>query len=137
MSWDNHVDQLEHEGLFSNEYLMTRPTQEKLVSIVAPYLQRAQYNSRCSEPILVEHIVAVGIRVLSGGRTKDQRHITGMSLDAAYKAADDSCRDGFWKISEQISNSKWENNWILRSRYKNPYGVCAAAQLHHKRGSAI
>ena len=63
MSWDNHLDQLEHEGLFSNEYLMTRRTQEKLVSIVAPYLQRAQYNSRCSEPILVEHIVAVRVRV--------------------------------------------------------------------------
>ena len=88
MSWDNHVAQLDHEGLFSNEYMMTRPTHEKLVSIVAPYLQQAEYNSQCSEPKLVDHIVAVGIRVLSRGRTKDQCHITGMSLDAAYKAAD-------------------------------------------------
>ena len=46
-------------------------------------------------------------------------------------------RDGFWKISEQISNFKWENNLILRSCYKNPYGMCTATQLHHKRGSAI
>ena len=45
MSWDNHVAQLEHEGLFLNEYLMTRRTHEKLVSIVAPYLQQAQCNS--------------------------------------------------------------------------------------------
>ena len=89
ISWDAHVAQLEHEGMFSNEYLMTKRTHQKCVSIVAPYIQRAEFNSRCSEPILVEHIVAVGLRVLSGGRTKDQRHITGMSLDAAYKAADD------------------------------------------------
>jgi hypothetical protein len=116
MSWDNHVDQLEHEGLFSNEYLMTRPTQEKLVSIVAPYLQRAQYNSRCSEPILVEHIVAVGIRVLSGGRTKDQRHITGMSLDAAYKAADDFI-DAVNAASEfDIYMPKTEDEWDETNR---------------------
>ena len=88
ISWDAHVAQLEHEGLFANEYLMTRPTHQKCVRIVAPYLQREEFNSRCSEPILVEHIKAVGLRVLSGGRTKDQRHITGMSLDAAYKAVD-------------------------------------------------
>jgi len=54
---------------------MTRPTHQKRVCIVAPYLQRAEFTSRCSEPILVEHIVAVGLRVLSGGRTKDQCHI--------------------------------------------------------------
>ena len=45
--------------------------------------------SRGTEPILVEHIIAVGLRVLSGGRTKDQRHIIGSSLSAAYVASDD------------------------------------------------
>jgi len=33
--------------------------------------------------------MAVGLRVLSGGRTKDQRHIIGSSRSAAYKAVDD------------------------------------------------
>ncbi|KAL7488001.1 hypothetical protein ACHAW6_013595 [Cyclotella cf. meneghiniana] len=89
ISWDEHVAQLEHEGLFANDYLMTRPPHQKCVCIVAPYIQQEELNSRCSEPILVEHIVAFGLRDLSGGRTKDQCHITGMSLDAAYKAADD------------------------------------------------
>jgi len=48
-----------------------------------------EFNSPCVESILVEHIVAIGLRVLSGGRTKEQCHITGMHLDAAYKAAGD------------------------------------------------
>ncbi len=39
ISWDAHVAQFEHEGLFANEYLMTRPTHQKCVRIVAPYLQ--------------------------------------------------------------------------------------------------
>ena len=38
---------------------------------------------------MVEHIIAVGLRVLSGGRPKDQRHIIGSSRAAAYLAVDD------------------------------------------------
>jgi hypothetical protein len=34
----------------------------------------------------VEHIVASGLRILSGGRPKDQRFIFGSCKDAAYKA---------------------------------------------------
>ncbi|KAL7485513.1 hypothetical protein ACHAW6_011112 [Cyclotella cf. meneghiniana] len=49
----------DNEGLFSNEYLMTRAMHQKLLSIVAPSLQQVEFNSRCSEPILVEHIVAI------------------------------------------------------------------------------
>ena len=68
---------------------MTWRSLEKLMWILDPFLQIVEFNSCCSKPILVEYIVSVGLRVLSGGRTKDQCHIAGTSLDAAYKAADD------------------------------------------------
>jgi hypothetical protein len=60
----------------------------KLIQILGLILKHAKYNSHANEPISVEHIVAVGLRVLSGGRVKDQHHIVGSSLDAAYKAFD-------------------------------------------------
>ena len=89
LNWENHVTQLEHEGLFVNEYLMSVTAHSKLVRILHPFLQRSEFNSCCNVPILVEHIVAVGLRVLSGGRPKDQRHIIGSSRAAAYVAFDD------------------------------------------------
>jgi hypothetical protein len=89
LNWDNHVAQLKHENSFVNEYTMSVPAHGKLVRILDPILERAEYNSRCSEPILVQHIVAAGLRALAGGRVKDQRHIIGSSRSAAYEAVDD------------------------------------------------
>jgi hypothetical protein len=89
MDWLSHVEQLQHTGSFANEYCMTLPTHGKLVRILDPLLQRVEYNSRGSEPILVEHIIAVGLRVLSGGRIKDQKWIVGSSKTAAYDAFND------------------------------------------------
>ena len=77
--WEDHVTQLEHGGLFANEYLMSVSAHSKLVRILHRFLQSSDYNSHCNEPILVEHIVAVGLRVMSGGRPKDQCHIIGSS----------------------------------------------------------
>lgn len=90
LDWDSHVVKCIHEDSFANEYMMSLPTHDKLVRMLSPLLQRAEYNSRCSEPITVEHIVAAGLRVLSGGRTKDMKHIIGTSLTTAYDAVDDS-----------------------------------------------
>jgi len=89
LDWDSHVAQLTHEKSFVNEYTMSVPAHGKLVRILDPILERDENKSRCSEPIRVEHIVAAGLRVLSGGRTKDQRHIIGSSRTAAYDAVDD------------------------------------------------
>jgi hypothetical protein len=89
LNWNDHVEQLLHEGSFENEYLISLHSHGKLIRILNPILKRAKYNSRAKEPISVEHIVAVGLRVLSGGRVKDQRHNVGTSLDATYKAFDD------------------------------------------------
>lgn len=94
---------------------MTRRTHEKLVNILAPYLQRVEYNCHSSGPILVEHIVAVGLRVLSGGKTKDQCHITEMCLDAAYKAQ--SCRHFFDPVNAapELDDCMWktEEEWHM------------------------
>lgn len=89
LDWDHHVKQLQHEGLFENEYGMSLSAHRKLVDILSPSLQRAEYNSRSPEPIKVEHIVAAGLRFLGGGRVKDQRHLIGCSRKAAYVAVDD------------------------------------------------
>jgi hypothetical protein len=89
LDWSTHVEQLLHEGKFNNEYLMSPQAHAKLVRILDPALGRVEYNSRCSEPILVEHIMAVGLRVLGGGTVKDQRHIIHSCCSAAYDAFDD------------------------------------------------
>jgi len=89
LNWNDHVEQLLHEGSFENEYLMSLHSHEKLIRILDPFLMHAKYNSHANEPISGEHIVAVGLRVLSGGRVKDQRDIVETSLDATYKAFDD------------------------------------------------
>jgi hypothetical protein len=68
---------------------MTLPTHGKLIRILDPLLQRCEYNSRGSEPILVEHITAVGLRVLSGSRPKDQKWIVSTRRAAAYDAFND------------------------------------------------
>jgi len=47
----------------------------KLVRILDPVVERAEFNSHCSEPILVEHVVAIGLHVLARGMPKDNRHI--------------------------------------------------------------
>ena len=68
---------------------MSVPTHGKLVWILDHILKCNEYNSRCSNPILVEHIVAAGICYLSGGRPKDICHIIGCSPRAVYHAVDD------------------------------------------------
>jgi len=89
LDWDDHVNQLIHEGRFVNEYRMSPSAHRRLVRLLDPYLQRVEWNSRGSEPILVEHIIALGLRVLAGGRVADIRHIIGASRAAAYQAFDD------------------------------------------------
>ncbi|KAL7552356.1 hypothetical protein ACHAWF_016576 [Thalassiosira exigua] len=53
------------------------------------YFDRAEYNSRSLEPIRVEHIMTLGLRVMGGGRPKDIRHFAGTSRAASYKAVND------------------------------------------------
>ena len=89
-NWYEHVAQLEHENAFVNEYTMSLQAHGKLVRILDHLLQRKECNSRGSDgPILVEHIIAIGLRILQGGRPKDMRHIFGTSRSAAYAALDD------------------------------------------------
>ncbi|KAL3800774.1 LOW QUALITY PROTEIN: hypothetical protein ACHAWO_000635 [Cyclotella atomus] len=89
MSWHHHANQLLHEALFVNEYTMSFEVHKDLVQILCPYLQRKEYNSRSTEPIAVEHMVAAGLRHLQGGRVKDARHIVKTSRAACYAMVDD------------------------------------------------
>jgi hypothetical protein len=89
MSWHNHAKQLLHEGRFVNEYTMSYGAHRELTEILPPYLQRKEYNSRSTEPIAVEHMVAAGLHTLQGGRVKDARHIVKSSRSAAYATVDD------------------------------------------------
>jgi hypothetical protein len=85
LNWDDHVRQLVHEDSFENEYGMPLSCYNGLVHILRPKLQKKDYNCR-GELITTEHVVANGLRILGGGRPKDQRHIVGMSRDASYKS---------------------------------------------------
>lgn len=89
IDWEDHVAMLMNAGLFENEYRMTHGTFCKLRDILSPHLQRAEHNSRSSEPITPTHIMVAGLRVLYGGRTIDQSRIVGTGRTAAYDAVDD------------------------------------------------
>lgn len=87
LNWMSHVRQVHHENVFENEYLMSYGTHYKMVQILHPFLQRKEYTSYGPQPIMVEDIIAIGLRIHSGGCPKDQRHIIGTCPPAAYKGA--------------------------------------------------
>ena len=90
LDWNAHVQQLIHERRFANEYRMSPSAHRNLVRLLDPILQRVEWNSRGgSEPILVEHIISLGLRLLAGGQVSNVRHIMGVSRSAAYEAFDD------------------------------------------------
>lgn len=126
IDWEGHVEQLYHEHSFGNEYMMSPTAHSNLVSMLAPALLRDQRKSRFS-PILVEHVIALGLRTLGGGRIKDLRHIIGTSRPAAYAALDDfrNLTLSFQKV--QGSGKKSTRD----SRAKVPVGLLMAvsAQL--------
>ena len=89
INWENHVDQLMHECKFANEYRMSFSAFEHLVDLLDESLRREEHRSRSAEVIRTEHIIALGLRALGGGRLSDIRHIIGCSRAAAYAAFDD------------------------------------------------
>jgi hypothetical protein len=89
LCWDGHVDQLMHEGKFKTEYRMSLTAHTELVRLLDPILERVEWNSRGSEPIQVEHIIGLGLRVLAGGTLSDNRHVFGMSKPASYPCFND------------------------------------------------
>jgi hypothetical protein len=40
LDWKEHITQLQHEGSFSNQYLMNLPTHGKLIQILDSILER-------------------------------------------------------------------------------------------------
>ncbi len=58
--------------------------QSNLVTIIDPYLERKQLKSNGSDPLEVEHIMGLGLCVLSGGTLSDNRHVFGVSVKESY-----------------------------------------------------
>jgi hypothetical protein len=105
----------DHERLYwdaHEQYLMSVPTHGKLVWILDPILKRNECNSRCSGPILIEYIVAAGIRYLSGDRQKDILHIIGCSPRAAYHAVGDFIDDVNTSPELDIHLPKSSEEWL-------------------------
>ncbi|KAL3786948.1 hypothetical protein ACHAWO_013787 [Cyclotella atomus] len=124
-----------------NEYTMSFDAHKDLVEILRPYLQRKEYNSRSTEPIAVEHMVAAGLRHLQGGRVKDARHIVKTSR--AWRAVNEGFRrrsfndtmsgtvgalDGFFQRSNRPTMKETNNVVSYYSGHYESYGVnCLAA----------
>ena len=113
VNFGEHVEQLMHEGKFRNEYRMSLSAFEHLVDTLAPSLQRDEHRSRSAQAIQPEHIAALGLRALGGGRLSDIRHIIGCSRAAAYVAFDDfvnavnACPE-FDIINFPVTASEWK-----------------------------
>ena len=89
LEWEKHLRLLFHEETFNNEYRMSYNAFNKLKEILQPILQRDANKCRDAEPIMTEHIMAMGLRYLSGGRVLDNRRFIGMNRSAGYYAIDD------------------------------------------------
>lgn len=89
LAWDRHLELVFHEETFNNEYRMSYDAFNKLKEILQPILQRNANYCRDADPILTEHVMAMGIRYLKGGTVLDNRRYLNMSRAAAYSAIDD------------------------------------------------
>ena len=112
LEWAKHVEHLQHEDRFATEYLMKLQTYNKLIRILDPILERVEFNSRCSEPIQVEHIIAHGIRVLCGGTQSNNHHLVGSSIAAAYAAFDDFIDAVNYASALDIIAPQTEEGWL-------------------------
>ena len=90
ISWQSHVEKLNHEIAFEKTYRMSHRAFKKLTSMLE--IQIAGNYSKCgtSEPIIPEIVVAIGLRWLAGGSYIDIRHADGCSIASLYR-----CRDLF------------------------------------------
>mmetsp|Transcript_32231 Transcript_32231/g.77042 ORF Transcript_32231/g.77042 Transcript_32231/m.77042 type:complete len:373 (-) Transcript_32231:51-1169(-) len=104
----------------------------KLINILAPRIQRVEYNSRSEGPILPEHIVGVGLRTLAGGSLSDIRHIFKMSVGAAYVSFNDFI-DGVNTAPElAIKPPQSDEEW-----YQKNLGFLAKSSHHIMNGTAL
>ncbi len=72
---------------------MSIQTYRRLIHILYPFLYQKTHKSHGPEPILIENIVTIGLRVLSCGWPKNQKNIIGMCPDAPYKVFNDFLDD--------------------------------------------
>ena len=93
LSWDPHVEKLQHEGMFSRTYRMTHEAFLKLLSLIGPILSLdtgLSKSTRGAEVIQPEVVMAIALRWLAGGSYIDIRHAYNCSAAYIYR-----CRDLF------------------------------------------
>jgi hypothetical protein len=93
LSWDQHVEKLQHEGMFSRTYRMTHSAFLKLLSLIGPKLSfdtGLSKQTRGAEVIQPEVVMAIALRWLAGGSYIDIRHAYFCSAASIYR-----CRDLF------------------------------------------
>ena len=112
MSWIRHAAQLCYEKKFEKEYRMDYEDWKHLVQMLFPLLRRHSTKSRTYQPVTVDIIAAIGMRVLAGGTKNDVRHIFSTSTTECHRCFHDfmfavlTCRK--LDISLPQSGEEWE-----------------------------
>ena len=90
--WEDHLEKLQHEGMFARTDRMTYQAFLKLLLFICPKLQCQTGNSNQagSELIKPELVMAIALHWLSGGSYIDIRHAYFCSVASIYR-----CRNTF------------------------------------------
>jgi len=92
LCWEDHLEKLQHEGMFSRTYRMSYEAFLKLLLFIRPSLQCRNGNSDQggAELIRPEIVMAIALRWLAGGSYIDIRHAYFCSVTSIYR-----CRNTF------------------------------------------
>jgi hypothetical protein len=92
LCWEEHLEKLQHEGMFSRTYRMSYEAFMKLLLFIRPKLLCRTGNpvQAGSELIKPEIVMAIALRWLAGGSYIDIRHAYFCSVPSIYR-----CRDTF------------------------------------------
>ena len=92
LCWEDHLEKLQHEGLFSKTYRMSCKAFLKLLLFIRPLLQccNGDSNQAGAELIRPEIVMDIALRWLARGSYIDIRHAYFCSVASIYR-----CRDTF------------------------------------------
>ncbi len=91
--WDQHVEKLQHKGMFSRTYQMTHAAFLKFLSLIGPKLAfdtGLLNQTRGAEVIQPDIVMAIALRWLAGCIYVDIRHAYFCSATSIYR-----CRDQY------------------------------------------
>jgi hypothetical protein len=88
LCFSNHVEKLEHEGMFERTYRMSLRAFRKLIGMLGESITLDHRRSGNAVPILPEIVAAIGLRWLAGGNYIDIRHAYGCSVPSIFRLQD-------------------------------------------------